>query len=84
MSAMAFGYCQTIETLRPVPSSNKEIANEEQFKILTRLVDFVNENQLQLPFSMPEEELGEERGFIAKMKLDPRDGPTAKELLHDV
>lgn len=83
MSTIAFGYCQTIEALRPFPSSNKEIANEEQFKILIRLVDFVNENQLQLPFSMPEE-LAEQRDFIAKMKLDPRDRPTAKELLHDV
>ena len=84
MPTMAFGYCQTIEAFRPVPSSNKEIANEEQFKILIRLVEFVNENQLQLPFSMPEEELAEERDFIAKMKLGPKDRPTAKELLHDV
>ena len=40
----------------PVPLSYKEIANEEQLGILTRLIDFVNENQLQLPFSMPEDE----------------------------
>ena len=53
---MAFGYCRTSEALRPVPLSNMEIANEERFKILTRLVDFVNENQLQLPFSMLEDE----------------------------
>ena len=84
MSTMAFGYCQAIKALRRVPSSNKEIANEEQFKILTRLVDFVNENQLQLSFSMPEEGLAEEMDLIAKIKLDPIDRPTAKELLHDV
>lgn len=47
-SPMAFGYCRTSEALRRVPLSNKEIANEERFKILTRLVDFVNENQLQM------------------------------------
>ena len=55
---MAFGYCRTNEALQPVPLSNKEIANEERFKIFTRLVDFANENQLQLPFSMPEDEVG--------------------------
>ena len=33
---------------------------------------------------MSEEELAEERDFIAKMKLNPKDRPTAKELLHDV
>ena len=36
------------EALRPVPLSNKEIANAERFKILTRLADFFNEDQLQV------------------------------------
>ena len=45
---ITFGYCRTSKVLRPIPLSNKEITNEERFKILTRLVDFVNENQLQI------------------------------------
>lgn len=49
-------------------------------------MNYIKDNQLQLPFSMSvdEELLKEDRDFIMKMmKLDPRDRPTAKDLLQD-
>lgn len=70
----------------PVPLSYNEIADEERLGILTRLIDFVNETQVQLPFLMAEDEelAKEDRDFIMKMmELDPRDRPTATELLQD-
>ena len=70
----------------PVPLSYEEIANEERLGILSAAIDYVNDNQLQLPFSLSEDEelLIEDRDFIVRMmKLDPRDRPTAKDLLHD-
>lgn len=66
--------------------SYEEIANEERLGILTGAIDYVNKNQLQLPFSMSEDEelLKEDRDFIVRMMtLDPRDRPTAKDLLQD-
>ena len=70
----------------PVALSYEEIANEDRLGILTSVIDYVNENQLQLPFSMSEDKelLEEDRDFIVKMmKLDPRDRPTAIDLLQD-
>ncbi|KAI9840788.1 MAG: hypothetical protein M1837_001318 [Sclerophora amabilis] len=70
----------------PVPLSYGEIADEERLGILTSVVNLVNEHNLQKPFYMSvDQELStEDRMFICKiMKLDPRDRPTAKELLQD-
>ena len=70
----------------PVPLSYEEIANEDRLGILTTAIDYVNLNQLQRPFSMSEDEelLKEDRDFVVKlMKLDPRDRPTATDLLRD-
>jgi len=79
-----------IEQLRrfwPVPPSYMEIANEEQLGVLTTAIKYINENrQLKSPFFMAEDEelAREDRDFIVKMmKLDPRDRPTAEELLQD-
>ncbi|KAK3178844.1 hypothetical protein OEA41_000981 [Lepraria neglecta] len=84
-----YGFWVLVEQVRrfgPVPLSYEEIANEDRLGILTSVIDHVNENQLHLPFSMSEDEelLKEDRDFIVKlMKLDPRDRPTATDLLQD-
>ncbi len=84
-----YGFWVLVEQVRrfgPVTLSYEEIVNEERLGILARVIDYVHENQLQLPFSMSEDEelLKEDRDFIMKMmRLDPRDRPRAKELLQD-
>ena len=84
-----YGFWILVEQVRhfgPVPLSYEEIANEDRLGNLTAAIDYVNENQLQLPFSMSEDEelVKGDRDFIVKMmKLDPRDRPTAKDLLQD-
>ena len=70
----------------PVPLSYGEIADKERLSILTAVINLINEHILQKPFHLSEDtELSkEDRTFICKiMKLDPRDRPTAKELLQD-
>ena len=63
-----------------------DIADEERQGILATINNYINENGLRKPFSMAEDaELTvEDRNFICKiMKMDPRERPTAKELLDD-
>lgn len=70
----------------PVPLSYEEIADDESLGFLTAVINLVNEHKLQKPFHLSEDkELStEDRTFICKtMKFDPRDRPTAKELLQD-
>lgn len=70
----------------PVPLSYSEIADEERLGILTAVINLIDEHNLQKPFylSADKERSTEDRIFICKiMKLDPRDRPTAKELLED-
>ena len=70
----------------PVPLSYQEIASEERLGVLTTVINHVNENELFLPFWRygDKELVKEDRDFVMKMmKLDPRDRPTAKELLQD-
>ncbi|MCJ1258387.1 hypothetical protein MMC24_006220 [Lignoscripta atroalba] len=70
----------------PVPLSYGEIADDERLGILSAVINLVNEHNLQKPFYLSaDKELSEEdKIFICKiMKLDPRDRPTAKELLQD-
>ena len=84
-----YGFWVLVEQVRrfgPVRLSYKEIANEERLGILIAAINYVNENKLQLPFSVSEDEelLKEDRDFIMRMmKLDPRDRPTAKDILQD-
>lgn len=73
-----------ISIFGPVPLSYGEIADDERLGILTAVINLINEHNLQRPFhlSADKELLEEDRTFICKiMKLDPRDRPTAKELL---
>lgn len=70
----------------PFPPSYIDIANEERQAILAVVNNYINENGLRKPFSMAEDsELSiEDRNFICKiMRMDPRERPTAKQLLED-
>jgi len=84
-----YGFWVLVEQVRrfgPFNDSFEEIADAERLAICTGAIVYIQENQKWLPFSMSEDdELGRpDRDFIAKMmKLDPRDRPTAKELLQD-
>lgn len=77
---------EQVKRFGPVPLSYKEIASEERLELLAGVINYVVAAKLHLPFSRSgDEELAEaDRDFIVKMmKLDPRDRPTAKELLED-
>ncbi|KAL8931623.1 MAG: hypothetical protein Q9211_006832, partial [Gyalolechia sp. 1 TL-2023] len=84
-----YGFWVLVEQVRrfgPVPLSYEEIANADRLGILTTVIDYGNNNQLQLPFSMSEDQelLKGDRDFIVQlMKLDPRHRPTATDLLED-
>ncbi|KAL9121403.1 MAG: hypothetical protein Q9187_002042 [Circinaria calcarea] len=70
----------------PFPLSYQEIADEERLSILTFAMNYLEANEPRKPFSTAEdpELTKEDREFICKiMKLDPRDRPTAEELLGD-
>ncbi|KAL9124905.1 MAG: hypothetical protein Q9217_005817 [Psora testacea] len=47
---------EQIRRFGPVPLSYEEIANEERFGVLATAIDYVNDSQIQLPFSMSEDE----------------------------
>lgn len=69
----------------PFPLSYKEIADNETLAILTHVMHGVPREKMK-PFArIGEREISKEnKAFILKiMKLDPRDRPTAKELLQD-
>ena len=70
----------------PVPLGFQDIADDERLEILTQTIHYINDNNLKKPFhlSVDKELSKEDRKFICKiMKLDPRERPTAKELLRD-
>lgn len=69
----------------PFPLSYKEIADDETLAILTYVMRGVPPEKMK-PFRLiTEREISkEDKTFILKiMKLDPRDRPTAKELLQN-
>ena len=70
----------------PFNESFEEIADPERLAICTGALDYIIKNGKWLPFSISvdDELAAPDRDFIAKMmKLDPRDRPTARELLED-
>jgi serine/threonine protein kinase len=70
----------------PFPLSYKEIADDETLAILAHVMRAVPREKMK-PFErITEREISkEDKSFILKiMKLDPRDRPTAKDLLEDV
>ena len=84
-----YGFWVLVEQVRrfgPFNDRFEEIADAERLAICTGAIVYIQENQKWLPLSMSEDdELARPvRDFIAKMmKLDPRDRPTARELLQD-
>lgn len=69
----------------PFPLSYREIADEDVLTILTYVMNEVPRETLK-PFQyITEREISKkDKAFVLKiMKLDPRDRPTAKELLQD-
>ena len=70
----------------PFPISYEDFLDEEQNHILGALPTHVAEEGLRRPFFMAEDDELEQGDseFICKiMKMDPRDRPTAKQLLND-
>jgi casein kinase II subunit alpha len=64
----------------------QELLDEERLQTVTTLLKYIHANNLYKDFSKAEDpELSiEDRDFICRiMKLDPRERPTAKELLED-
>ncbi len=77
---------EQIKRFGPFNDSFEEITAAERLAICTGAIVYIQENKKWLPFCKSEDdELARpDRDFIAKMmKLDPRDRPTAKELLQD-
>ena len=77
---------EQVRRFGPVQLSYMEIVPPERQAALAGVIRYVKSNMSPLPFSMSaDEELGEEvRDLIVKMmRFDPRDRPTAKELLQD-
>ena len=77
---------EQVRRFGPVQLSYMEIVAPERHAALAGVIRYVKSNMSPLPFSMSaDEELGKDvRDFIVKMmKFDPRDRPTAKELLQD-
>lgn len=77
---------EQIRRFGPFNDSFEEIADAERLAVCTAAIVYIQENKKWLPFCKSEDdELARpDRDFIAKMmKLDPRDRPTAKELLQN-
>ncbi|KAI4143049.1 MAG: hypothetical protein L6R39_004722 [Caloplaca ligustica] len=77
---------EQIRRFGPFHESFEEIAEPERLAFCTAAIDYINENRKWLPFAIcVDKELARpDRDFIARMmKLDPRDRPTARELLQD-
>lgn len=70
----------------PMKRSFMEIADEESHVTIGAVINYICDNNLWKSFSIvSDKELSEkDRKFICMiMKLDPRDRPTANELLQD-
>jgi len=71
----------------PFPLSYKTFLDEEQEKILAAIHIYIEEHGIRKPFSQVEDKeirSGDKKFLCGIMQMDPRDRPTAKELLnHD-
>jgi casein kinase II subunit alpha len=78
-----------LATFGPVPMSYTSLIADEddsRWGALGTAIQFIKENDRIKPFAWAEDECltEEDREFILKiMKFDPRDRPTARELLRD-
>jgi serine/threonine protein kinase len=69
----------------PFPLSYKDLADDEMLGVLTYVMNSVPKENMK-PFGLAGEREGskEDKAIVLKiMKLDPRDRPTARELLQD-
>lgn len=84
-----YGFWVLVEQVRrfgPFNDGFEEILDADRLTICNAATVYIQENQKRLPFAMSTDaELAvPDRDFIAKMmKLDPRNRPTARELLED-
>ncbi len=84
-----YGFWVLVEQIRrfgPVNANYVELLDDERLTICNAAIAYIKENRKWLPFSICEDDelAPSDRDFIAKMmKFDPRDRPTAKELLQD-
>ena len=79
-------FVEQVRRFGPFNESFEEIADAERLEFCKGAIDYIIENRKFNPFAKAEDnELARpDRDFIAKMtKLDPRDRPTATELLKD-
>jgi casein kinase II subunit alpha len=70
----------------PFPPTYEEVLDKEQNQILAAVNVHIDEQDLRKPFLLVEEKevTQEDKSFIWRtMQLDPRDRPTADELLAD-
>ncbi len=69
----------------PFPVSYEQIADEEKLGVLTWIMNTTPRETLRpFRFTTEKEICKEDRDFVCKiMQLDPRDRPTAQELLQD-
>ncbi len=73
----------------PVPKSYIDLIPREdgdRWSILASATQYIKDNQKQRPFKLIEDDCltEDDREFLLKvMKLDPRDRPTARQLLQD-
>lgn len=83
---MFWVFVEQVRRFGPFKTNFEEIADPECLEICSGAIDYIIENKKWLPFRLSgEKELAlPDRDFIARMvKLDPRDRPTANELLQD-
>jgi casein kinase II subunit alpha len=73
----------------PLPTSYATLITEDdssRWDVLVNAEQYIQENDMVKPFALAQDECltAEDKNFILKiMKIDPRDRPTAKELLAD-
>ena len=79
-------FIEQIRRFGPFRPGFLDTLNDERLDCCLTVVDYLHENKNWLPFAMSsDKELAPpDRDFIAKiMALNPRDRPTARELLQD-
>ena len=77
---------EQVRRFGPFKLSFREIMNQEREELVAATIDQINKEYLELPFERSTDPYVTEadKMFLLKiMKLDPRDRPTASELLED-
>lgn len=70
----------------PLPLTYQEIADDLRLTQLATAIHYIKDDQLERPFELtadPELSAQDKRFLLKIMKLDPRDRPTAEDLLQD-